>query len=112
MQESTRVSATIELLDQCEQVWKNPQRLPVDVILNRYFKDRRYIGSKDRGSISALFYLIIRNMAALEWHLQHSLEGSRALAIAALILIHKKSIQDLHLLFDGEKFSPAKLDKN
>lgn len=113
MHESARISATIELVDQCLQAWQNPQRLPVDVILNRYFKERRYIGSKDRGSISALFYLIIRNLATLEWYLKrNAMEGARALVIAALALIQKKSISDLHSLFEGKKFSPAKLDKN
>lgn len=111
MQESARVNATIELLNECEEVWKNPLRLPVDVILNRYFKARRYIGSKDRGSISALFYLIIRNLATLSWHVEHhQLAGTRALVITTLMLIHKKSAQDIQQLFSGEKFSPAKLN--
>ncbi|HEU5047066.1 MAG TPA: RsmB/NOP family class I SAM-dependent RNA methyltransferase [Rickettsiales bacterium] len=110
MQEAARLSASIELLTQCESAWKSERPLPSDIIISRYFKERRFIGSKDRGAIAAFCYLVIRNFAALEWHAeQHNLSGMQALSIAALLLIQQKSLGELHLLFNGERFSPDKL---
>jgi 16S rRNA (cytosine967-C5)-methyltransferase len=111
MHDAARISATAELLEQCEQSWQKLRPLPADIIINRYFKERRFIGSKDRGAIAALVYLIIRNYATLTWHTQqHDIDGARALVIAALLLIEKKSFPDLQKLFNGEKFSPALLN--
>ncbi len=111
MYEAARLNASIELLAQCELAWKDMRPLPADVIVNRYFKERRYIGSKDRGAIAAFFYLIIRNYASLAWHArQHALGGARALAMAAILLVQKKTLPDLHNLFNGDRFSAAKLD--
>lgn len=110
MHEAARLSASIELLAACESTWNTPRSLPTDIVINRYFKERRYIGSKDRGAIAALTYLIIRNYASLGWCvMQHGLEGTRALAIAALLLMEKKKLPVLQNLFSGEQFAPSRL---
>src|SRR5689334_1434645 len=110
MHDSARLNASIELLEQCELAWKTPRPLPADIVINRYFKERRFIGSKDRGYIAALTYKIIRNYALLGWHTTRSgLNGARALAIAAVLLMEKKRASDLKELFNAERFSPARL---
>ena len=111
MYEAARLNASVELLEQCMAAWTAPRPLPADIIINRYFKERRYIGSKDRGAIAALCYLIIRNFATLEWHVKrHNLTSARAFAIAALLLLQKKSLPDVHNFFNGEHFSAARLN--
>ncbi len=109
MYDAARVEATIELLTECETSWKSARPLPADIIINHYFKARRFIGSKDRGAIAELTYFIIRNRATLRWWAaRHNLDSPRAMAIAALALQHKKTLPDLHNIFNGEHFSPAK----
>ncbi len=109
MLEAARIAAVIEILSECEASWKSPRALPADILMNRYFKERRYIGSKDRGAIAELAYFIIRNRATLHWWAEkHEQEGARALVIAALLLQHQHSLPDLHNIFNGEHFSPAK----
>jgi len=91
MQEAARISATIEILSECETSWKSPRPLPADIIMNRYFKARRYIGSKDRGAIAELSYFIIRKPCSSFVVAERSgVEGARALIIAALVLTQKK----------------------
>lgn len=112
MLEAARLNASIELLTQCEAAWNAERPMPSDIIINRYFKERRFIGSKDRGAIAAFCYLVIRHYAALNWHAQeHNMEGMRALCIAAFLLIHQKPLPELHLTFNGERFSPEKLSR-
>ena len=56
MKEASRVQAVIEVL---EEVWQDGK--PADGILDRYFKERRYIGAKDRRFIADTAWRIIRN---------------------------------------------------
>ena len=107
MYEAARVNASIELLAECQAVWAQEKPLPADIIINRYFRSRRYIGSKDRGAIAALLYLVIRNLSALKWHARS--EDARSLALAVLLLIQKKTLPDVHNIFNGEHFSASKL---
>jgi 16S rRNA (cytosine967-C5)-methyltransferase len=84
--------------------------MPADIIINHYFKARRYIGSKDRGAIAELVYFIIRNYATLCWWAEkHNQKGARALAIATQLLHYKHTLIDLHNFCNGDAFSPAKL---
>ena len=109
MLEAARIAAVIEILTECEASWKAARPMPADIIMNRYFKDRRYIGSKDRGAIAELSYFIIRNRATLLWWAaRHKLDTARALVIAALALHHKKTLPDIHNYFNGEYFSAPK----
>jgi 16S rRNA (cytosine967-C5)-methyltransferase len=103
--------AGIELLNECEASWVSARPLPADIIINHYFKARRYIGSKDRGAIAALVYYIIRHRATLSWWCDrhHAEKNGRALAIAAQLLHEKITLIDLHNICNGDAFSPAKL---
>ena len=110
MLESARIAASIEILEACEESWKGARPLPADILMNRYFKERRYIGSKDRGAIAELAYYVIRNRAVLLWWAErNSHDGGRALVIAAIMLYRKRTVIDLHNFFNGERFSPDKL---
>lgn len=56
MKEASRVQAVIEALEEILQ-----DKRPADNILDKYFKDRRYIGSKDRRFIADTVWKIIRS---------------------------------------------------
>ena len=45
---------------------------PADRILSRYFRNRRYIGAKDRRAVTDLFFRIIRKRAKLGWQLEQA----------------------------------------
>ncbi len=110
MHDPGRIAAAIELLTECEVSWACPSPLPADIIIHRYFKTRRYIGSKDRGAIAALTYFVIRHHATLQWWAErHQQTTPRSLVIAALILHQKEKLAGLESLFDGDEFAPAPL---
>ena len=56
MKEASRIQAIIEVL---EDVFKDTY--PADLLLDKYFKARRYIGAKDRRFIGDAVWKIIRN---------------------------------------------------
>jgi 16S rRNA (cytosine967-C5)-methyltransferase len=55
MKEASRVQAAIEVLNEVLA-----DKYPADNILDKYFKDRRYIGAKDRRFIADLVWQVIR----------------------------------------------------
>ena len=88
MTPGARIQASIEIIDQILMAWQSPKRIPVDKLLERYFKGHRYIGSKDRGAVSELVYWVLRHKASLVWwadRLNQRLHG-RTLIFAALVL--------------------------
>lgn len=46
------------------------ERLPVDLLLNRYFRANKALGSQDKKEISETVYGIIRNLSLIDAHLQ------------------------------------------
>jgi 16S rRNA (cytosine967-C5)-methyltransferase len=62
MTPAARIQATIELLEALFDTAR-----PADNIMAFYFKQRRYIGSKDKAAISEQFYHILRNKLTLEY---------------------------------------------
>ncbi len=72
MQSGARLSAAIELLDQLHLGWEEGKRAPADAVLSSYFKQRRYMGSKDRAFVSELVYLCLRRGGALQYWAEQS----------------------------------------
>lgn len=100
MKEASRIQAVIEIITEVIA-----DKLPADVIADKYFKDRRYIGSKDRRFIADLVWKIIRNRMKLSEMLQNK-PTPRLLTALSL------NDADLALLFNGEEYAPQPLDKN
>lgn len=100
MKEASRVQAVIETIT---EIFKD--KLPADIVLEQYFKQRRYIGAKDRRYISDLTWNIIRQ----RMHLQEMLgkQSSPRLFVALML-----KNQDLDLLFNGEAYAPPALENN
>jgi len=100
---ASRIQAAIEIVD---AVLVAPR--PADATVSAYFRDRRFIGSKDRGAINTRVYRIFRHWHRLHWHLGG--EGSaRAIVLADLILGGEFTPATLGGVFSGERFAPAPL---
>lgn len=102
MRYAAQLQATIELLDQIEET-----KYPADRVMSFYFKQNRYIGSKDKAAISENLYTILRNRLRFEFILQSKELGNHSRVLVALLL--KMNGGDLYNTFDGDKYSPRRL---
>lgn len=110
MLEAARIATVVELIGRCLNAWESERKTPADITLHHYFRDNRFIGSKDRAGISELFYFIVRHLSALEWWcMQAGRVTPRLLVITALILHRGLSMTEVKMLFNGERFSEAPL---
>ena len=99
MKEASRVQAVIEILSEVLA-----DKYPADSILDKYFKERRYIGAKDRRFIADLTWQIIRHRLTYS-EMLNKMVSARLLVALAL------SDQDVELLFNGEEYAPALLSR-
>lgn len=83
---------------------------PAEAVVSAYFRDRRYMGSKDRAAINARVYRIIRSYHRLSWQIGDDVTP-RALVIADVVLAGEHTAMELIELFSGARFAPAQLDK-
>lgn len=110
MKPAAHIQASIEILEEIQAIWKGDRRLPVDSLLASYFKQRRYIGSKDRGAISELVYFVLRYGGSLDWHLEQcGSTVSPRLAVLAALVFQGKQREEIIALFNGQQYAPAKL---
>ncbi len=102
MRHAAQLQATIELLDEIAET-----KYPADRIMAGYFKQRRYIGSKDKAAISENLYTILRSRLSFEYILNSKDLGVHSRVLVALLL--KMDEGDLYNTFDGDKYSPKRL---
>ena len=98
MKDASRVQAIIEIID---EVFKDLR--PADLIIDSYFKQRRYIGSKDRRFIADEVWKIIRNRTKLIAKLK---KDKSARLVVGLHFFDR----DLDILYNGEEYGPKMLD--
>lgn len=91
MRPSARISALIELLGQVEEGIAQ-RGAPADVLVNKYFRERRYAGSKDRRAVSGWVYEILRKRELLIWGLGECEVTSRALVLVYFALFDQEQI--------------------
>jgi 16S rRNA (cytosine967-C5)-methyltransferase len=96
MTPSARVQAAIEILDEVIASARDDGP-PADAIVQRYFKTRRYAGSKDRRAVRELAYRAIRRSG------ERPVSGRTAMAGLA------SQDGELAALFDGTGHGPAVL---
>jgi 16S rRNA (cytosine967-C5)-methyltransferase len=65
MTPAARLQAAIELLDEIERSAK-----PADSVASLYYKNRRYIGAKDRRAVAEVVWRVLRRRARLNWWLE------------------------------------------
>jgi 16S rRNA (cytosine967-C5)-methyltransferase len=94
MTPSARVQAAIEILDEVIASARDDGP-PADAIVQRYFKTRRYAGSKDRRAVRELVYRAIRR------------SGDRPDSGRAAMLGVAGDDQEIAELFDGSGHGPA-----
>jgi len=104
---SARYQAVIELVD---MTMVEPR--PADALTSLYFRDRRYIGSKDRANILTRYYRILRHIHRLNWW--HEKIGytptARTYVIADSVLASEQTHENLTIkLFNGTRYAPDKL---
>lgn len=102
---SSRIHATIELLEELFTGWQSEKRFPADKVIDRYFKNRRYIGSGDRAYVGELFYWILRNLSLCQWRVGTQ-TNARLLVFSALQLRKEYKLAELEQLCDGSKYAP------
>ena len=94
MTPSARIQAAIEILDEVI-ISSRDDGPPADTIVQRYFKTRRYAGSKDRRAVRELVYRAIR------WAGERPVSGREAMLGLA------DEDAELSALFDGSVHGPA-----
>lgn len=102
MKPAAQLQATIDLLDEI-----NTNGYPADRTMAQYFKQRRYIGSKDKAAISENFYQVLRNKLSYEYLLTAADLGTHARLLVACMKQCEGA--DLTELFSGDKYAPAPL---
>ena len=112
MKPGARVAAAIELLGELDGLWQQEgRRPPADVVLGRYYRQRRFIGSKDRGEISRQVYGVLRHEAQLEWWLKRAEcnRSPRGMVLSGLVFLDQLELTELGGLFDGDVYCPCPL---
>ncbi|MFO1242523.1 MAG: RsmB/NOP family class I SAM-dependent RNA methyltransferase [Rickettsiales bacterium] len=111
MKPAARIAAAIDLLMLINDAWEKGKRTPADGIIGYYFKQRRYIGSKDRGAISERVYFILRNGAALEWWLEKAKmkPSPRLLVLLSLVFKDGFALEAIEELYSGGPQCPMPL---
>ncbi len=103
MQYAAQVQATIEILEDTAE-----HQRPVDRVIAFYFKNHRYIGSKDKKAISGLVYQTLRSQGLIDWSLKDiGLQRTPRLQVAANLVLGESA--DIYDVFTGEQYSPTEL---
>jgi 16S rRNA (cytosine967-C5)-methyltransferase len=108
MRPGARVQAAIEVL---EELAARPA--PADALAGTYFKNRRYIGSKDRAAIAGMIYGVLRRRAQLDWWLARAgaAPTERLRAIAWVTLTEGWTPERFAEAFSSAPFAPRKLSE-
>lgn len=113
MKEAAVLQSAIEILSQYEA-----EKKPLDQFCYTYFKNRRYVGSKDRQAILGFVYGIIRRRASCDWWslergisplMARPFEAARIRVLTYLWIFEKLPRDKIGILFSGEKYAPAKV---
>ncbi len=87
--------------------------LPMDKFCGDFFRNNRFIGSKDRADIAGRLYGMMRHYARLGWWLDRcglDRETGRHWVVAFLALEGAYGAAQITDLFCGEQYAPAELD--
>jgi 16S rRNA (cytosine967-C5)-methyltransferase len=106
MTPAARIQAVIEILTEVIAVPR-----PADTLASAYFRNRRFIGSKDRAAINLRLYRIMREYHRLGWWIKRSgcHVDARSLAIADIVLENEMGAAELNEAFSGAKYAPLEM---
>ncbi|HET6161158.1 MAG TPA: RsmB/NOP family class I SAM-dependent RNA methyltransferase [Dongiaceae bacterium] len=110
MTPGARLQAAIELLHAI-----HAGTSPADRATAAFFRNRRYIGAKDRREVLDRAYAVLRRRAALDWWIwksgQAPQDRDRARLIASLALLDGWTADRIAGSFDGVDYHPPTLDE-
>lgn len=106
MTPAARIAATIELWDKITKA-----SIPMDRICGDYFRNRRYVGSKDRAEIADRVYTMMRAHARLGWWCNHIAlpDDARTRTLLNVLLNENGTMDDLARLCNGRQYHPDEL---
>jgi len=106
MTPAARLLAAIELVSSVEAA----TRKPADAVANAFFRDRRFIGSGDRRSVSERAWTVLRARRRLGWWLSRA-GGSQTprLLIAASLLLEGWTLDGVVQSYSGGQYAPSVL---
>lgn len=106
MHDSARLQAAMEILDDIHF-----RDLPADRVMAGYFKNRRFIGSKDKKFIADTVYGLIRRRGELAWYLeqQKARPSTRNLLLSWLRIGRGMNLREITPLFGGHPHAAAAL---
>jgi 16S rRNA (cytosine967-C5)-methyltransferase len=104
-----RIAAAIDILETLAAGGK-----PADDVAAAYFRNHRYIGSKDRAQVSRHVYSVLRHRAVLDWWVDRAGRSNiaaspRSRMMAALAIAEGEPAGEIIGSFDGGRFRPAAL---
>jgi len=104
MNPAARLKAVLDIQDRI-----NASRIPMDLTVGDYMRNRRYIGAKDRAEIVDRVYKIARHRARLGWVLEQvgAEDLVRNRALAQLVTLEGK--KEIEHFFDGSQYGPEPL---
>ncbi|MFC7334223.1 RsmB/NOP family class I SAM-dependent RNA methyltransferase [Rhodocista pekingensis] len=107
MTPAARIQAAIDLLSEIEATPR-----PADALVSQFFRNRRYIGAKDRQGVAGLVYSVLRHRGRLGWWLDRCnvMPTPRALLLAEAVLVQGRRADSVSGLFNGAKFGPEPLN--
>ena len=104
MKHSARIKSLIEFLSQLDDTNR-----PADSLLSYEFRQRRYIGSKDRADIANRFYRILRHTARYQWWAkQKGFEPTARIMVILDCAFHERH-PDWDDLFSGDAYGADRL---
>ncbi|HYD18132.1 MAG TPA: RsmB/NOP family class I SAM-dependent RNA methyltransferase [Patescibacteria group bacterium] len=108
MTPAARIQAVIEILTEVLAVEK-----PADAVASFYFRNRRFIGSKDRAAIQLRFFRVMREYHRLSWWITQNggRVDARTLTIADLILHKEFDAKAVNEIFSGAQYAPLEMTK-
>ncbi len=106
MTPGARLQAVIELFDSIQAGSK-----PADQVMHDFFRQRKYIGSKDRRDIAGTLYDVLRHFARLSWWAARTKckQNGRSLLLLWLSVGCGKKLDEIAGLFDGSGYAPDSL---
>lgn len=82
--------------------------VPFDIIMAKFFRNNKWIGSHDRREIAERSYAIFRNYEAIKFSIPDMPTG-RLLVLAYLKKVEKRGIEEICQIFSGEQFELSQL---
>lgn len=111
MTPGAQIAAAIALLEDVHAKWNQGLAAPADALLGEYFRQRRFIGAKDKGFISRRVYTVLRHGGTLQWHVERAglPVTPRTLVLAALLAEERHPATTVSGWFSGQGYDPAPL---